>query len=274
MIVKNNLNALNANRLNDTNQAEKAKSTERLSSGRRINRSADDAAGLNISEKMRRQIWAMTQATANAQDGISSLQTAGGALDQVNEMLGRMSELALRAGNETLSAEDRSSIQSEMNALRSEIDRIAETTAFNDQKLLDGSFAEGRSIQAGAEVNDENRINIAIGRMDWESISSNGSHNVGDSEEIAATMNNITDALQTVSSMRSNIGATQNRLGNTVSNLRNAAENTAASESNVRDTDMAEEMIRFSLRNIMARSNEAMQAQANQSNQAVLSLLT
>ena len=275
MIVKNNLTAANANRQQETSAAERAKSAEKLSSGTKINRGADDAANLAISEKMRRQIFSLVQASANAQDGISSIQTADGALDQVNDMLGRMNELAIQAGNETLSSEDRGKIESEMNALRSEIDRVAETTTFNDQKLLDGSFAEGKRLQVGADVSDENQINIVIGQMDWASISESGSAPISlqNNAEISAVLDSIQTAGQNVSNMRSDLGATQNRLESTVGNLRNVAENTTAAESSIRDTDMAAEMIRMSSRNIANQAALAMQAQANQSNRGVLGLL-
>jgi len=172
MVVQHNLTAMNSNRMLGITTASQAKSTEKLSSGYKINRSADDAAGLAISEKMRRQVRGLTQATSNAQDGISCLQTAEGALNEVHDMLHRMNELAIKAGNETLQSVDRDYIQAELNALRKEIDRVAETTTFNEQKLLDGSFdaskgAGGKRLQVGAEVSSENQIRITIARMSW-----------------------------------------------------------------------------------------------------------
>ncbi|MCL2253683.1 MAG: flagellin [Lachnospiraceae bacterium] len=274
MVIKNNVNAMNANRANDANQIAKAKTKEKLSSGFKINRAADDASGLAISEKMRRQIFALSEATANAQSGISSIQTAEGAMGQVSDMLGRMNELAVKAGNETLSAEDKYSIKSEMNALRSEIDRVAETTTFNGQKLLDGSFADGKRIQVGAEVTDGNQISINIGKMDWASLSGNGTFDIGNKSQIAETLDFIKGAMKNVATMRSDMGATQNRLGNTISSLKNTTENTTAAESAVRDTDMAQEMVKFSLQNILAKTNEAMQAHAKQSGGLALRLLT
>ncbi|MCL2718699.1 MAG: flagellin [Lachnospiraceae bacterium] len=271
MVIKNNLSALNNNRSHESNQTARAKSSEKLSSGYKINRGADDASGLSVSEKMLRQIFALSKATANAQDGISSMQIADGALGQVNEMLNRMNELGVQAGNETLSEEQRYSIQAEMNALRSEVDRIAETTTFNGQKLLDGSFS-GKRLQVGAEATDENQISITIGNMNWDSISGNRPVSI-ESGQLAETMQGIRSAMQGISTMRSDMGAVQNRLGNTVSNLRNATENTMAANSNIRDTDMASEMVRNSNRNILARTQEAIQAQANQNNRNVLSLL-
>jgi flagellin len=273
MIVKNNLSALNVNRNHETTNAAKAKSMEKLSSGKKINRAADDAANLAISEKMYRQMFALNQATNNAMDGISSLQTADGALDSVNNKLNRMSELAVQAGNETLSAQDRSKLESEMNALKSEIDRVSQTTTFNEQPLLDGSFQE-KSIQVGSEVTEENQIDISIDNMNWNSISGNGNISLQTSEDIAATMDYIKTAQQNVSTMRADMGATQNRLESTVSNLRNVTENTTAAASRIRDTNMAEEMVRLSTQRILARTQEAIQAKANQNNRLVMNLIS
>ena len=298
MVVQNNLTAMNSNRMLSVTTASQAKSTEKLSSGYKINRAADDAAGLAISEKMRRQIRGLTQATANAQDGISCLQTAEGALNEVHAMLQRMNELAIKAGNETLQSVDRNYIQSELQALRVEIDRVAETTTFNEQKLLDGSFSGGKRIQVGAEVADANQITITVNRMSWAAITTGaGAYNAlmvttadpgvtGNEgmlkvsgteasvyEHIKATVSSIKWALKTVSTMRSDMGAVQNRLEHTVNNLKNVVENTAAAESQIRDTDMALEMVRFSNNNILAQAGQAMLAQANQANQGVLALL-
>ncbi|MCL2051953.1 MAG: flagellin [Lachnospiraceae bacterium] len=285
MVVQNNLTAMNSNRMLSVTTASQAKSTEKLSSGYKINRAADDAAGLAISEKMRRQIRGLTQATANAQDGISCLQTAEGALNEVHSMLQRMNELAIKAGNQTLESVDRNYIQSELNALRVEINRVSETTTFNEQKLLDGSFADGKKIQVGSEVQSANQISITIRSMDWESITA-GSTAFGvtggastldiattDYEFFRTTVSVIKAALQEVSTMRSDMGAVQNRLEHTVNNLKNVVENTSAAESAIRDTDMASEMVRFSNNNILAQAGQAMLAQANQANQGVLALL-
>jgi flagellin len=267
-----------------------AKVTEKLSSGYRINRAADDAAGLAISEKMRRQIRGLTQATANAQDGISCLQTAEGALNEVHDMLQRMNELAIKAGNETLQTVDRMYIQAEINALHTEIDRVAETTTFNEQKLLDGNFSGGKKLQVGAEVQSPNQITITIARMSWVSITSDNKYtatasasvlNVSglgtmtsqDYEYIRATVSNIKWALKTISTQRSDMGAVQNRLEHTIANLKNVVENTTAAESAIRDTDMAETMVKFANNNVLAQAGQAMLAQANQANQGVLSLL-
>jgi len=284
--------------------ASQAKSTEKLSSGYKINRAADDAAGLAISEKMRRQIRGLTQATSNAQDGISCVQTAEGALNEVHDMLQRMNELAIKAGNETLQSTDKTYIQSELNALKIEIDRVAETTTFNEMKLLDGTFSSSKRIQVGAEVQTANQIRLTINKMDWSSITEGASAYgvtssdfgvaspkfgvlnvtgtttsatdktpVSEYEFFKATVSTIKWALKQVSQQRSDMGAIQNRLEHTVNNLKNVVENTQASESAIRDTDMASEMVKFANNNILAQAGQAMLAQANQSNQGVLSLL-
>ncbi len=284
MVVQHNLTAMNSNRMLGTTTASQAKSTEKLSSGYKINRAADDAAGLAISEKMRRQIRGLTQATANAQDGISCVQTAEGALNEVHDMLQRMNELAIKAGNETLQSVDREYIQSELDALHTEINRVAETTTFNEQMLLDGSFADGKKVQVGSEVQSANQIAITIAEMNWESITEDATeYGVtgatldvtadDDSASIKATVSTIKFALKSVSKQRSDLGAIQNRLEHTVNNLKNVVENTTAAESAIRDTDMATEMVRYSNNNILAQAGQAMLAQANQSNQGVLSLL-
>jgi len=286
MVVKNNLTAMNSNRMLSATVSSQAKSTEKLSSGYKINRAADDAAGLAISEKMRRQIRGLTQATANAQDGISCLQTAEGALNEVHSMLQRMNELAIKAGNETLQSVDKQYIQSELTALRVEIDRVSQTTTFNEQKLLNGEFSIGKRIQVGSEVQSPNQIRITINNMNWASITAGSASgfgvtmaastlnvNTSNYDEIRTTVSVIKAALQTVSTMRSDMGAVQNRLEHTVNNLKNVVENTTAAESQIRDTDMATEMVKFSNNNILAQAGQAMLAQANQANQGVLALL-
>jgi flagellin len=302
MVVQHNLTAMNSNRMLGITLGSQAKVTEKLSSGYRINRAADDAAGLAISEKMRRQIRGLTQATANAQDGISCLQTAEGALNEVHDMLQRMNELAIKAGNETLQSIDHFYIHAELNALKTEIDRVAETTTFNEQKLLDGTFSGSKKIQVGAEVQSPNQISITINKMSWASITVGASdygvtnadvkliasegvlnvtHGYGSTtqqvsnnyESIRATVSTIKWALKQVSTQRSDMGAVQNRLEHTVANLKNVVENTTAAESAIRDTDMAETMVKFANNSVLAQAGQAMLAQANQTNQGVLSLL-
>ncbi len=296
MVVQHNLTAMNSNRMLGLTTASQAKSTEKLSSGYKINRAADDAAGLSISEKMRRQIRGLTQAVANAQDGISAVQTAEGALGEVHDMLQRMNELAIKAGNETLQSVDRKYIQQELDQLKSEIDRVQTTTTFNEQKLLNGEFSDGKALQVGAEVDSNNRIKITITQMNWDHIANSQSNSIaggdgigkGDgtlqvwskseqadeiTNNIAKTVSSIKSALQCVSEQRSRLGATQNRLEHTVNNLNNVVENTTSAESAIRDTDMASEMVRYSNNQILAQAGQAMLAQANQTNQGVLSLL-
>jgi flagellin len=248
-----------------------AKSTEKLSSGYKVNRAADDAAGLAISEKMRRQIKGLTQASSNAQDGISCVQTAEGALGEVHDMLQRMNVLANQASNDTMTSVDRGYLDSEVQALKSEINRVASTTTFNEQNLLDGTFTS-KNLQVGAESNQF--IGISISKMSASGI---GIGNVkisgADNGNAQTAIKDIKSALAAVSKQRSDLGAVQNRLEHTIKNLDNVVENTTAAESQIRDTDMATEMVRFSNNQILSQAGTSMLAQANQSNQSVLSLL-
>ena len=271
MVVQHNLTAMNSNRMLGITSNVQAKSTEKLSSGYRINRAADDAAGLAISEKMRRQIKGLTQASTNAQDGISCVQTAEGALAEVHDMLQRMNELAVQAANGTQTSADRSYINSEIQALTSEIDRVASTTTFNEQNLLDGTFTD-KGLQVGAEANQV--ISFSIAGMSVAGIGITGI-SVGGTDDTNAqkAITMLKAALKVVSQQRSDLGAIQNRLEHTIKNLDNVVENTTAAESAIRDTDMASEMVRFSNNNILAQAGQSMLAQANQSNQGVLSLL-
>ena len=396
MVVQHNLTAMKSNRMLGLTTASQAKSTEKLSSGYKINRAADDAAGLSISEKMRKQIRGLTQASLNAQDGISAVQTAEGALTEVHDMLQRMNELAVKASNGTMSKDDREYVQNEVDQLVTEIDRVAETTKFNETYLLKGDdtkaavtenvfkkfevsrlnsvisdtskisesndfdsmtgkftlkftsgLAEGGtwngkrivadsatptteeitladakaaelaalnaaitnskqvtgtatnngaafqmtsaatmkqsytyaaaidvSLHVGADSTANNRINLSI-----DSMSASGLHVTGlkvngsDATNATAAINTIADAIQKVSTQRSALGAVQNRLEHTINNLDNVVENTTSAESQIRDTDMATEMVKYSNNNILAQAGQAMLAQSNQANQGVLSLL-
>lgn len=273
MVVQHNLTAMNSNRMLGLTTATQAKSTEKLSSGYKVNRAADDAAGLAISEKMRRQVRGLTQASANAQDGISCVQTAEGALNEVHDMLQRMNELAVKAANGTNQSEDRAYIQSEVDALISEIDRVAETTTFNEKMLLDGSFTDVE-LQVGAEGTDGNQIVLTIDAMDANGLGVDGLKVDGDDGANGkAAITTIKDAIKTLNGQRSDLGAVQNRLEHTINNLDNVVENTTAAESQIRDTDMATEMVKYSNNNILTQAGQAMLAQANQANQGVLSLL-
>ena len=269
MVVQHNLTAMNSNRMLGITTSQQAKSSEKLSSGYKINRAADDAAGLAISEKMRRQIRGLTQASINAQDGISCVQTAEGALTEVHDMLQRMNELAVKAANGTQQSADRGYIDQEIQQLISEIDRVASTTTFNEQNLLDGTFT-GKNLQVGAEAGQI--IGFSISAMNATSIGVNGV-DVKTQATASTAISTIKAALASVSSQRADLGAIQNRLEHTIKNLDNVVENTTSAESTIRDTDMASEMVRYSNNNILAQAGQSMLAQANQTNQGVLSLL-
>ena len=268
MVVQHNLTAMNSNRMLGLTTASQAKSTEKLSSGYRINRAADDAAGLAMSEKMRRQVRGLTQAAANAQDGISMVQTAEGALNEVHDMLQRINELAVKGENGTLTSSDRSYINSEVKQLMSEIDRVASTTTFNEKNLLTGSCSNV-DLQVGAESNQH--IKLEIKAMRCSQIGLSGSVT---SATTAGSLNaSVKKAIAAVNQQRSALGSVQNRLEHTINNLDNVVENTTSAESAIRDTNMATEMVKYSNNNVLAQAGQAMLAQANQSNQGVLSLL-
>ena len=415
MVVQHNLTAMNSNRMLGITQGTQAKSTEKLSSGYKINRAADDAAGLAISEKMRKQMRGLTQASSNAQDGISAVQTAEGALTEVHDMLQRMNELAVKAANGTNSKSDRQAIQDEIDQLTTEIDRVSTTTKFNETYLLKGTNADGTvakltyskaaasitdlnaatgyknvtvgkfadaseatssdgttkykavditvktggttyklidassidkasasktamsatalatsltsgttkaytnlealmkdirkdfaanvrgvssttdasgaqtikieafadlnnaadlSLHVGADSSDDNKITMNISNLSARGLGVNGLRVDGETATNAtAAIDTIAEALQRVSDQRATLGAIQNRLEHTIANLDNVVENTTSAESAIRDTDMATEMVRYSNNNILAQAGQAMLAQANQSNQGVLSLL-
>ena len=375
MVVQHNITAMNSNRMLGITTSAQAKSTEKLSSGYKVNRAADDAAGLSISEKMRKQIRGLTQASTNAQDGISAVQTAEGALTEVHDMLQRMNELAVKAANGTMSSSDKADVQNEIAQLSTEIDRVSTTTKFNETYLLNGSKG-GKSevqwngslsfaLQVGADNKATNRITVnifsitasalGVGTVDANNktikldgsegdeisnddivnkfhygvdddgnvVKINGESDIKDNydDEIKinagsilpigaksgggeetgkpgqaaiaasdspagggyisvrttstarAAIDNISAAIKLVSARRSQLGAIQNRLEHTIKNLDNVVENTTAAESQIRDTDMASEMVQFSKNNILQQAGQSMLAQANQSNQGVLSLL-
>ena len=269
MVVQHNLTAMNTNRQLGITTGAQAKTTEKLSSGYRINRAGDDAAGLSISEKMRSQIRGLNKASTNAQDGISAIQVAEGALNETHSILQRMNELATQAANDTNTTVDRNAISKEINQLVSEINRIQSTTQFNTMNLLDGSFT-GKNLQVGA-LSGQN-IAISIGSMAASKIGVTGL-TVTTNTNAGAAMKKIQSAIELVSTQRSELGAIQNRLEHTIANLDTTAENTQAAESRIRDVDMAKEMVEFSKNNILAQAGQSMLAQANQANQGVLSLL-
>ena len=255
MIINHNINALNAHRNSALNVTATGKSMEKLSSGLRINRAADDAAGLAISETMRGQIRGLTQAQRNAQDGISYIQTMEGALNEVSDMLSRAKELQVQKANGTYSGSDTANIDAEMDALGAEIDNIINNTSFNGKKLGD---------DVTIQIDDSTGTMTAGG---------------SDTKPAVTGMNNGTDLatvnsnIGLVSTARAKLGAQQNRLEHTSNNLGTTIENLTASESRIRDTDMASEMSKFSSKNIITQASQAMLAQANQLQQSVLSLL-
>jgi flagellin len=260
--INTNIEAFNAHRQLAATSDRASKSMERLSSGYRINRAADDAAGLAISEKLRGQIRGLAQAQRNAQDGVSLVQTAEGSLNEVHSMLQRVRELAVQYGNGTLSTSDKAAITAEAAQLQSEIARIGSTADFNGIKLLDGT-AGTITFQVGA--NDGDVITIATATLSTQI----GSIDVSTAGAISA----IDAAIGNVSTMRSTFGAVQNRLEHTLNNISTYQENLTASESRIRDVDMASEMVEFSKDQILQQAGTSMLAQANQSSQGVLSLL-
>lgn len=277
MIINHNMNAMNAHRNMGMNTTAAGKSMEKLSSGLRINRAGDDAAGLSISEKMRGQIRGLDQASRNSADGISLIQTAEGALQETQSILQRMRELSVQAANDTNVTADRDAIQSELTSLTSEIDRIAKTTQFNEKNLLNGSLdtaTSGAVLQIGANKDDNLKLTINISNMSAESLGiTAASVKVSSNSFATESISIINNAIKTVSAQRSSLGANQNRLEHTIANLDNASENLTAAESRVRDVDMAKEMMSFSKNNILNQAAQAMLAQANQQPQGVLQLL-
>lgn len=277
MIINHNISAINAWRNTGLQNNALDKSLEKLSSGLRINRSADDAAGLSISEKMRNQIAGLNQATRNAQDAVSLIQTAEGALNETHAILLRMRELAIQARSDTNTNEDRAQTQKEVVELINEINRIASTTQFNTRNLLQGSCGTGANgsclvFQIGANVGQT--MSLVIGSMTADSSALNVSAvSVGGAASASAAISLIDGAISQVSAQRADLGAVQNRLEHTIANLGVAAENLQAAESRIRDVDMAMEMAKFTKTQILVQAGTAMMAQANMKPQNVLKLL-
>jgi len=279
MRINNNLMAMNTHRQLGIANNSGAKSMEKLSSGYRINRAGDDAAGLSISEKMRSQIRGLTQASRNAQDGISLIQTAEGALTETHAMLQRMRELVVQAASDTNTSDDRARIKDELNQLADEIDEITKKTEFNTKTLLNGDFA-GSNITLQVGANNSQFIEFKIGNMTAGSLGVTAA-SVGDivgtetatAASISALTATLDSAIGKVSEERSKLGAIQNRLEHTIKNVDNTAENLQAAESRVRDVDMAKEMMEFTKQNILQQASTAMLAQANMAPQSVLQLL-
>ena len=290
MRIVNNISAMNTHRQLTVADSSLSKSLERLSSGLRINRAGDDAAGLAISEKMRAQIRGMKQAIRNAQDGISVIQTAEGALTEVHNMLNRMRQLTVQAGNSTLTGGDKDKLHAEFELLAAEITRIAKTTEFNTMILLTGEFGPNATSGPGKIVlqigaNAGQTLKVYIGDMRAETLGVAAKESINDTEgmlfigsgsdstHIDNALNAIDEAIELVSAQRASLGANQNRLEHTIQNLSITAENLAASESRIRDVDMAAEMAEFTKNQILLQSSTAMLAQANMKPQIVLSLL-
>ena len=277
MRINTNVMALNAQNKLTANQSKVEGSIKKLSSGLRINSAADDAAGLAISEKMRAQIRGLGQAQDNAQDGISLLQTAEGALQQTTDILQRMRELVIKAQNTgVLTESDRTSISSELSTLRNEIDRIATSTTFNGKKLLNGTATDFK-FKIGANTDAEDTISISINNMNSTGLKSGGgsafSIAIDTAENANATLVAIDYAISKVSEQRTSIGVLQNRMEYAISNLGTSEENLTAAESRIRDVDMAEEMVNYTKNSILNQAAMAMLAQANQQPQNILSLL-
>jgi flagellin len=268
MVINHNLSAMNAHRQMGINTDAQAKATEKLSSGQKINRAGDDAAGLAISEKMRSQIRGLDQGSTNAQDGISLVQTAEGALTETHAMLQRLKTLAVQSSNGTEQDSDRQLIQKEVSQLTSEITRIASQTTFNGKNVL--NTASTVDFQVGNKSGQ--KISIAMQTMTAKALSLSG---LSLSTQTAATsaLATIDTAITTVSKHRATLGAVQNRLEHTITSTDNTSENLQAAESRIRDTDMAKEMMEYTKNKVLTQASQSMLAQANQAPNQVLSLL-
>jgi flagellin len=281
--IQNNVEAFNAHRQLTGTAAKAAKAMEKLSSGYRINRAADDAAGLAISEKMRGQIGGLAQAQRNAQDGVSLVQTAEGALTEVHSMLQRVRDLKVQYSNGTLDAEDKEAIASEVKQLAVEIDKIRDDTEFNGIKLLDGTGGTSGTVsfQVGANAGETISVTTqditasatSTGQVALQTVATAATDAAASTAFAAVTLDNIDDAIESVSSLRASFGAVQNRLEHRLNNLATYQENLVASESRIRDVDMASEMVNFTKLSILQQAGTSMLAQANQAPQSVLSLL-
>ncbi len=269
MVVQHNMQAVNTNRMLGQNVKAVAKNTEKLASGYKVNRAGDDAAGLSISEKMRNQIRGLNQAVKNSEEGISLIQTAEGNMNEIHSILQRMGELAVKARNDVNATEDRQTIQDEITQLKEEITSITNKAEFNGTKLLDGNL-NGKLLQVGANTGET--MSISISGTSLATLGLTGTE-VTTGAAASAAISSIQTAIKAVSAQRSKLGAVQNRLEYTINNLENYSENLTSAESGIRDTDMAEEMVTYSKNNILQQAAQSMLAQANQSNQGVLSLL-
>ena len=271
MRIQHNIPALSSHRNLTNNNSAVSKNLEKLSSGYRINRAGDDAAGLAISEKMRAQITGLQTAQKNAEDGVSLVQTAEGALTEVHSMLNRMVELATQSANGTYSDANRAEMQKEIDALNNEIDRIGATSNFNGTTLFDGNTTS-IVLHVGESSSANNQISVTLSAMNATSIGVKAI-SIQDATTAKDAIDTINDAIDNISSMRSDFGALQNRLEHTINNLGVQTENITAAESRIRDVDMAKEMMAYTKNNILVQASQAMLAQANQIPQGVLQLL-
>ncbi len=288
MRIQHNIAALSSHRNLTNNNSSVTKNLEKLSSGYKINRAGDDAAGLAISEKMRAQITGLETATKNAQDGVSLVQTAEGALTEVHSMLNRMVELATQSANGTYSSTNRQEMQKEINALRAEIDRIGKSSNFNGTSLFTGSSSI--TLHVGETSKAHNQLKVTLNQMSSSQIGTHTTNattfkktlttgkavsniSVTTAAKAKEAIDIANNAIDQISSMRSDFGALQNRLEHTINNLSVQTENITAAESRIRDVDMAKEMMAYTKNNILVQASQAMLAQANQVPQGVLQLL-
>lgn len=270
MVINHNLSAMNAHRQMGINKDAQAKATEKLSSGQRINRAGDDAAGLAISEKMRSQIRGLNQGSTNAQDGISLVQTAEGALTETHSMLQRLKTLATQSANGTEQDSDRSLIQKEVSQLQSEITRIATQTEFNGKNIL--NTKNSVAFQVGNKSGQE--IKVVMQTMTASKLGvQSGTISLSTASKAKAALAKIETAINTVSAHRATLGAVQNRLEHTITSTDNTSENLQAAESRIRDTDMAKEMMEYTKQNVLTQAAQSMLSQANQEPNNVLKLL-
>ena len=281
MVINHNMSAMFAQRSQGIQDLNQQKSMEKLSSGMRINRAGDDASGLAVSEKMRSQIRGLNQASTNAQNGISFIQTTEGYLQETTDIAQRIRELAVQSSNGIYSSEDRMQIRVEVSQLVSEIDRIASQAQFNGMNMLTGRFAQASNevmqFQIGANMDQNSRV--FIGTMTASALGLKGIQGqddqitISDPEQANATLGAVDNALLTVTKQRADLGAYQNRFEMAVNGVNIAAENTQSAESRIRDTDMAAQMVEFTKNQILTQSATAMLSQANSSSQNVLALL-
>ncbi|NME95957.1 flagellin [Clostridium cochlearium] len=273
MIINHNINAMVAYRNMAWHNNMVGRAMERLSSGLRINRAADDAAGLAISEKMRAQIRGLQQATRNTQDGISLIQTAEGALNETHSILQRMRELAVQAANDTNAKDDRDALQQEFTELIKEINRIGNDTEFNTKKLLNGDSGNSSKVTLQIGANKGQNYLIDIKDMRAEALNIDENLDISNHENASSAIKILDGAINSVSSQRASLGASQNVLEHRINYLENTAENLIASESRIRDADMAKEMMNLARHSILQQVAQAMLIQANQQSKSIIELL-